>query len=119
MAEVTGLAEREQPSQVAAVPAASTGLQVEPGDEMALGTFGGPIDSGFHYMEGVSDEFAEVEGDIPPLGEGISTEWGAMEGDEDFLPMPSGEQETPEVQMSGEAQQDLPPTGRGRGSPPP
>ena len=58
-------------------------------------------------MEGVSDEFAEVEGDIPPLGAGISTEWGAMEGDEDFLPMPTGEQETPEVQMSGEAQADL------------
>ena len=39
-------------------------------------------------MEGVSDEFAKVEGDIPPLGEGISIEWGAMKGDEDFLPNP-------------------------------
>ena len=97
MVEVSGSAAQERPSQETAVPAASTGQQVEPGDEMALGTFGGPIDSDFQYMEGVSDEFAEVEGDIPPLGAGIATEWGAMEGDEDFLPMPSGEQETPEV----------------------
>ena len=97
MAEVTGSAEQERPSQETEVPAASTRQQVELGDEMALGTFGGPIDSGFNYMEGVSADFAEVEGDIPPLGEGISTEWGAMEGDEDFLPIPSGEQETPKV----------------------
>ena len=111
MAEVTGLVEREQPSQVAAVPAMSTGPQVDLGGEDTLGTFGGPEDPGFTYMEGVSDEFHEVEGDISPLGMGISTEWGAMEGDEDFLPMPSGEQEPPEVQMLGEEQQDLPPTG--------
>ena len=108
-AQVMGLAGVEQPSQVSGASASAGGPQVDLGGEDTLGTFGGPDDPGFTYMEGVSNEFHEVEGDISPLGAGISTEWGAMEGDEDFLPMPSGSRRLPRCRCRGRHSKICPP----------